>query len=141
MVIHEALRLYPPVPVISREAFKDMKFGNIKVPREVNIWTMVLPLHTDPEIWGSDSYKFNPERFANGISGACKYPFLYMPFGVGPRVCLGQNLAMVELKIVIGLVLSNYCFSISPKYIHSPTLRLVIEPQHGVNLLIKKLNE
>lgn len=37
MVIHEALRLYPPVPVISREAFKDMKFGNIKVPREVNI--------------------------------------------------------------------------------------------------------
>lgn len=141
MVIHEALRLYPPVPVISREAFKDMKFGNIKVPREVNIWTMVLPLHTDPEIWGSDSYKFNPERFANGISGACKNPFLYMPFGVGPRVCLGQNLAMVELKIVIGLVLSNYCFSISPKYIHSPTLRLVIEPQHGVNLLIKKLNE
>uniref|UniRef100_A0A2C9V5Q1 Cytochrome P450 n=2 Tax=Manihot esculenta TaxID=3983 RepID=A0A2C9V5Q1_MANES len=141
MVIHEALRLYPPVPVISREAFKDMKFGNIKVPREVNIWTMVLPLHTDPEIWGSDSYKFNPERFANGISGACKYPFLYMPFGVGPRVCLGQNLAMVELKIVIGLVLSNFCFSISPKYIHSPTLRLVIEPQHGVNLLIKKLNE
>lgn len=102
---------------------------------------MVLPLHTDPEIWGSDSYKFNPERFANGISGACKYPFLYMPFGVGPRVCLGQNLAMVELKIVIGLVLSNFCFSISPKYIHSPTLRLVIEPQHGVNLLIKKLNE
>ncbi|KAF2297576.1 hypothetical protein GH714_042369 [Hevea brasiliensis] len=85
MVIHETLRLYSPVTVVSREAFKDMKFGNINVPKGVNIWTMVLQLHTDPEIWGSDSYKFKPERFANGIAGACKYPFLYMPFGVGPR--------------------------------------------------------
>ncbi|KAF2290332.1 hypothetical protein GH714_011013 [Hevea brasiliensis] len=119
MVIQETLRLYSPVPVVSREAFKNMKFGNINVPKGVNIWTMVLPLHTHPEIWGSDSYKFNPERFANGIAGACKYPFLYMPFGVGPRVCLGQNLAMVELKILIALLLSNFSFSISPKYIHS----------------------
>ncbi|KAJ9145784.1 hypothetical protein P3X46_028124 [Hevea brasiliensis] len=139
MVIQETLRLYSPVPVVSREAFKNMKFGNINVPKGVNIWTMVLPLHTHPEIWGSDSYKFNPERFANGIAGACKYPFLYMPFGVGPRVCLGQNLAMVELKILIALLLSNFSFSISPKYIHSPALRLVIEPEHGVNLLVKKL--
>ncbi|KAK6788277.1 hypothetical protein RDI58_016802 [Solanum bulbocastanum] len=67
MVINESLRLYPPVAVISREALKEMKFGEINVPKGVNLWTIVTTLHTDPKIWGNDSYKFNPQRFANGI--------------------------------------------------------------------------
>ncbi|XP_059626353.1 cytochrome P450 714C2-like [Cornus florida] len=139
MVINESLRLYPPVAVVSREALKDMKFGNINVPQGVNVWTLVVTLHTDPEIWGPDAYNFNPARFANGITGACKLPHLYMPFGVGPRVCLGQNLAMVELKILISLILSNFSFTLSPKYVHTPALQLVIEPKYGVDLLVKKL--
>uniref|UniRef100_A0A5B6Z559 Cytochrome P450 714C2-like n=1 Tax=Davidia involucrata TaxID=16924 RepID=A0A5B6Z559_DAVIN len=139
MVINESLRLYPPVSVVSREALKDMKFGNINVPKGVNVWTLVVTLHTDPEIWGPDAYNFNPDRFANGITGACKLPHLYMPFGVGPRVCLGQNLAMVELKILISLILSNFSFSLSSQYVHTPALNLVIEPKFGVNLLVKKL--
>ncbi|CAN6559179.1 unnamed protein product [Malus baccata var. baccata] len=136
MVIHESLRLYPPVTVVSREAFKDMKFGDINIPKGVNVWTTVATLHTDPEIWGPDAYVFNPDRFANGITGACKLPHVYMPFGMGPRVCLGQNLAMVELKILIALLVSNFSFSLSPKYRHGPALRLVIEPEHGVDLLL-----
>ncbi|KAH7542857.1 hypothetical protein FEM48_Zijuj02G0119800 [Ziziphus jujuba var. spinosa] len=139
MVIHEALRLYPPVTVISREVFKDMKFGDIDVPKGVIVWTMMVALHTDPKVWGPDSYKFNPDRFANGIAGACKLPYLYMPFGVGPRVCLGQNLAMVELKLLLALIVSNFSFSLSPKYIHAPVFRLVVEPEHGLDLLIRKL--
>ncbi|KAK4775903.1 hypothetical protein SAY87_023864 [Trapa incisa] len=139
MVIHESLRLYSPVPVVSREALKSMKFGDLNVPEGVNLWSLVLVLHTDPEIWGPDSYQFNPERFANGISGACKLPHLYMPFGVGPRVCLGQNLAMVELKILLSQIVCNFSFTLSPKYVHSPALRLVIEPEFGVDLLVKKL--
>lgn len=139
MVIHESLRLYPPVAVVSREAFKEMKFGGITVPKGVNVWTMVLTLHTDPEVWGPDAYRFNPDRFAKGITGACKLPHLYMPFGVGPRMCLGQNLAIAELKILIALILSQFSLSLSPKYIHSPALRLVIEPERGVDLLIKTL--
>ncbi|KAM7521955.1 hypothetical protein LguiA_011857 [Lonicera macranthoides] len=139
MVINESLRLYPPVAVVSREALKDMKFGHIHVPQGVNLWTLVTALHTDPEVWGSGSYNFNPDRFANGITGACKLPHLYMPFGVGPRVCLGQNLAVVELKILVSLILSNFSFTLSPKYVHKPALNLVIEPSQGVNLLVKKL--
>ncbi|KAF8394786.1 hypothetical protein HHK36_018722 [Tetracentron sinense] len=139
MVIHESLRLYPPVTVLSREAFKDMKFGDVHVPKGVNLWTLLVTLHQDPEIWGPDADKFNPERFANGITGACKLPYVYMPFGVGPRVCLGQNLAIIELKILLSLILSNFSFSLSPNYRHSPALRLVIQPEYGVDLLVTKL--
>lgn len=139
MAINESLRLYPPVAVVSREALTNMKFGDLNVPKGVNLWTVVTTLHTDPDNWGPDSYQFNPERFANGITGACKFPHLYMPFGVGPRVCLGQNLALVELKILISLILSKFSLTLSPKYIHSPALNLVIEPGHGVNLLVQKL--
>ncbi|XP_028109988.1 cytochrome P450 714A1-like [Camellia sinensis] len=101
---------------------------------------MVLTTHTDPKIWGSDSYEFNPDRFANGITSACKLPHMYMPFGVGPRVCLGQKLAMVELKILLAFMVSNFSITLSPKYIHSPAMRLVIEPKHGVNRLVKKFS-
>nr|XP_023876223.1 cytochrome P450 714A2-like [Quercus suber] len=139
MVIHESLRLYPPVPVVSREAFRDMKFGDINVPKGVNVWTLMVSLHQDPDIWGPDANIFNPERFANGVSGACKLPYVYMPFGVGPRICAGQHFAMAELKILLALIVSNFSFSLSPKYRHSPALCLLIEPEHGVNLLIKKL--
>ncbi|KAH6759527.1 hypothetical protein C2S52_022953 [Perilla frutescens var. hirtella] len=139
MAINETLRLYPPVTVVSREAFKDMKFGTLNVPKGVNLWTLVTNLHTDPEFWGADSYQFNPARFANGVTGACKFPHLYMPFGVGPRVCLGQNLALLELKILISLILSRFSISMSPKYVHSPSLNLIIEPRYGVDLLIKQL--
>ncbi|KAL5759018.1 hypothetical protein ACOSP7_021629 [Xanthoceras sorbifolium] len=139
MVIQETLRLYPPAAEISRQTFKDMKFQGINIPKGVTIWTMLLTLHTNPEIWGPDAFKFNPERFANGISGSCKLPHVYMPFGMGPRVCIGQHLAMVELKILVAFIVSNFSFSISPKYIHSPVRRLTTEPEHGLNLLVKKL--
>ncbi|KAG6677889.1 hypothetical protein I3842_14G050600 [Carya illinoinensis] len=139
MVIQESLRLYPPVPVVSREALKDMKVGDLNIPKGVNIWTVLLTSHTDPEIWGPDALKFKPARFANGIKGACSHPHLYVPFGFGPRVCAGQHLAMVELKILIALLLSKFSFSLSPKYSHAPTIRMVIEPENGVHLLVKKL--
>jgi cytochrome P450 len=139
MVIHESLRLYSPVPLVPREAFEDLKFGDILVPKGFNLWTLLVALHQDPDIWGPNAKEFNPERFANGVNGSCKLPHVYMPFGVGPRTCLGQNFAMAELKIILSLIVSNFSLSLSPKYRHSPTMRLVIVPEYGVNLLIKSL--
>ncbi|KAK1570481.1 hypothetical protein Q3G72_002610 [Acer saccharum] len=141
MVIQETLRLYPPATELSRQTYKDMKFQDINIPKDVTIRTMVLFMHTNPEIWGPDAYEFYPERFANGISSSCKLPYVYMPFGMGPRVCVGQHLAMIELKILLSLILSNFSLSISPRYVHSPTRRLTIEPKDGVNLLVKKIHK
>ncbi|KAF9595778.1 hypothetical protein IFM89_004180 [Coptis chinensis] len=139
MVIQEALRLYPPAPFVVREALQSTKLGTLNIPKGVNLSLPITALHQDPETWGPEARNFNPDRFSRGIGNACKFPQLYMPFGIGPRTCAGQNFAMVELKIVISLIVSKFSFSLSPSYRHCPAFNLVIEPKYGVDLIMKKL--
>ncbi|XP_009791714.1 cytochrome P450 714A1-like [Nicotiana sylvestris] len=141
MVIQEVMRLYPPAAFVSREALKDTQIGHIVVPKGVCLWTLIPTLHRDPEIWGRDANEFKPDRFENGVSGACKLPQVYIPFGLGPRLCLGKNFAMVELKIVISLIISKFRFSLSPKYKHSPAYRMIVEPGQGVRILVERLKQ
>lgn len=139
MVIHETLRLYGPAVITSREAFADMKVGDLTVPKGTNIWIPVTTLHRDPDNWGPDVGEFKPERFARGIAEACKYPQSYIPFGFGSRLCIGQTFAMLELKILVSLMLSNFCFSMSPEYRHSPVFKMLLVPQHGIRLMARRL--
>jgi cytochrome P450 len=88
---------------------------------------------------GDDAHKFNPQRFANGVHVACKIPQVYMPFGMGPRVCLGQHLAMIELKVILSLILFKFQFSLSSNYCHSPSFHVLIEPGHGVVLHLTRI--
>ncbi|KAL6597391.1 hypothetical protein ACP70R_046831 [Stipagrostis hirtigluma subsp. patula] len=139
MVIQETLRLYPPSAFVARGALSDIKLGRICIPKGTNIRIPIALVHHDPSVWGPNFDRFDPGRFANGIAGACKPPHMYMPFGVGPRNCAGQNLAMVELKVVLSLLLSKFEFALSPSYVHCPAFRLTIEPGNGVPLILKKL--
>ncbi|WRX11973.1 Cytochrome P450 - like 10 [Theobroma cacao] len=139
MVIQETLRLYPPAAFVSREALEEIQLENVTIPKGVCLWTLIPTLHRDPEIWGSDANEFKPERFNDGVSKACKFPQAYIPFGLGPRLCLGRNLAMVQLKIVLCHIISKFTFSLSPKYRHSPAYKMIVEPGNGVHILIKKI--
>ncbi|XP_047328810.1 cytochrome P450 714A1-like [Impatiens glandulifera] len=138
MVIQETLRLYPPGAFVSREALEEIKFGEVTVPKGVCVWTLIPMLHRDTEVWGSDAGEFKPERFANGLAAACKVPNGYIPFGMGQRLCLGQNFAMVQLKIVLSLIISKFSISLSPKYIHSPVYRMIVEPENGVHIILHR---
>ncbi|CAL5387092.1 unnamed protein product [Camellia sinensis] len=140
-VIQEALRLYPPGPFIARETLEDMKFGDLEIPKGVGVWVAVMPLHHDPELWGPNPSKFNPDRFADGIGSACKVPQAYIPFGNGPHICAGQLFAMLELKVVLVLILSKFSFSLDANYVHSPVMENIIRPGHGVNLIMQKLTK
>ena len=139
MVIHETLRLYPVASFISREALNDIKLGGIDIPKGIHITISIMMAHRDPSVWGTNSDSFDPGRFANGIAGACKPHHMYMPFGAGPRTCVGQNLAMLELKVALSLLLSKFEFMLSPNYVHSPAFTLTIEPGNGVPLIFRKL--
>ncbi|KAL6495324.1 hypothetical protein OROGR_029887 [Orobanche gracilis] len=132
-VIQETLRLYPPVAYVVREALEDIHFKGINIPKGINIQVPIPIIHKLQELWGSESDKFRPDRFANGISGACKIPQAYMPFGVGARTCTGQHFAMAELKVILSLTLSKFSLSISPSYHQWPVFRLLIQPEHGLH--------
>ncbi|GMY22990.1 cytochrome P450 714C2-like [Fagus crenata] len=138
MVIQETLHLYPPAAFVIREALEDITFKDIMISKGINVQIPIPILQRHCDLWGSDAHKFNPERFAHGIVGACKTPQAYLPFGVGSCVCADQHFAMTELKVILSLILSKFCFSLSPAYHHSPSFRLVIVLEHGVTLRVRK---
>ncbi|XWS35571.1 hypothetical protein CRYUN_Cryun20dG0008500 [Craigia yunnanensis] len=138
MVIQETLRLYPPAVFVMREVLQDIEFKGVMIPKGTNIQIPVATLHQITDLWGPGAHQFNPERFATGVLGACKHPQAYLPFGVGARTCVGQHFAMTELKIVLSLILSKFSFSLSPAYQHSPVSRMVLEPEHGICLYVRR---
>ncbi|RHN41127.1 putative unspecific monooxygenase [Medicago truncatula] len=139
MVIQETLRLYSPVLFAARTTLKDYDLKGIKIPKGITIQIPIPIFQEDKDIWGVDAHEFKPERFSNGVLGSCKFPQAYMPFGIGSRVCPGQHLGMIELKVILSLILSKFRFSLSSTYCHSPTLRILIEPGHDVVLKMTKI--
>uniref|UniRef100_A0A0D3GV11 Cytochrome P450 n=1 Tax=Oryza barthii TaxID=65489 RepID=A0A0D3GV11_9ORYZ len=136
MVIQETLRLYPAGAVVSRQALRELSLGGVRVPRGVNIYVPVSTLHLDAELWGgAGAAGFDPARFADA-----RPPLhAYLPFGAGARTCLGQTFAMAELKVLLSLVLCRFEVALSPEYVHSPAHKLIVEAEHGVRLVLKKV--
>ncbi|CAD6216643.1 unnamed protein product [Miscanthus lutarioriparius] len=140
MVIKETLRLYPAGAVVSRQTLRDVTLGGVRVPAGVNIYVPVSTVHLDQELWGADAGEFDPGRFADDARAHHqRQPHAYLPFGAGARTCLGQAFAMAELKVLLALVLSRFQLTLSPAYVHSPALRLIVEPEHGVRLVLKNV--
>uniref|UniRef100_A0ACD5YTN3 Uncharacterized protein n=1 Tax=Avena sativa TaxID=4498 RepID=A0ACD5YTN3_AVESA len=134
MVIQETLRLYPAGSVVSRQALRELCLGGVRVPGGVNIYVPVSTVHLDAGLWGPGAREFDPDRFA-----ARPQLHSYLPFGAGARTCLGQGFAMAELKVLLALILSRFEVALSPAYRHSPALRLVVEPEHGVQVVLKSV--
>ncbi|KAI5574114.1 hypothetical protein BDE02_10G125000 [Populus trichocarpa] len=138
MVINESLRLYPPVVGLLREVKKGTKMGNLIIPEKMEVHVPSLALHHDPQIWGDDVHLFKPDRFAEGVAKATKNNIsAFLPFGMGPRNCVGMNFAYNEIKITLSMILQRYRITLSPNYVHSPVLVLAICPQHGLQVTIK----
>ncbi|KAI5398849.1 hypothetical protein KIW84_064291 [Lathyrus oleraceus] len=139
MVLLEALRLYCPAIELGRVASKDMKLGDLMIPRGTGLMIPITMIHRSKEYWGEDSNDFNPMRFINGASKAAKHPNALLLFSMGPRNCIGQNFTMMEAKIVMALILQRFSWSLSPDYQHAPVNNLSLQAQHGLPIIVKPL--
>ncbi|GLH10362.1 Probable cytochrome P450 6t1 [Gryllus bimaculatus] len=112
MVVSEALRLYPPGIATDRQCS-----GDITIPANNGepalhfkdddvLWIPVCGIHRDPQYW-HDPEKFDPERFSDENKQNIK-PFTYMPFGFGPRICIGQRFALLEVKLALIYMVANF---------------------------------
>lgn len=141
MIINETLRLYSPAASLVRRGTRSVSLGKYEFPAKMEFHIPTLALHRDQEIWGEDAHLFKPERFAQGIAAATKNnPMAFLPFGYGPRTCVGLNFASNEAKIALSMILQRYKFTLSPTYAHFPISMITTRPQCGVQILLQPLN-
>ncbi len=133
--IKETLRLYPAAPVlISRRSTQPITLGAWQLPARTMFLVPVQLMHHDPR-WFLEPLAFRPERFA---PDAPEMPRgAYLPFGAGPRVCLGQHLAMAEMTVIAAMVLQRFTLSV-PDGMHSPrpVMNVTLRPDQPVHLAV-----
>ncbi|XP_001658673.2 probable cytochrome P450 4d14 isoform X2 [Aedes aegypti] len=106
MTIKEVLRIHPSVPIIGRKTTGDMRIDGETVPAGVDIAVLIYAMHNNPEVF-PEPEKFDPERF-NEENSAKRHPYSYIPFSAGPRNCVGQKYALLEIKVTLVKLLGHY---------------------------------
>ncbi|XP_073135851.1 cytochrome P450 CYP749A22-like isoform X2 [Henckelia pumila] len=140
LIINECLRLYPPALTLTRKVSKKVKLGNLILPQNTNIFIPIAALHHNTQIWGEDADLFKSERFAGGVAKATNNnAAAFLPFGMGPRTCVGLNFTTNEAKIALSMILQRFKFVISPNYIHQPAQIFILTPKYGVKVILKSL--
>lgn len=102
-VLHEALRLCPPAPVVGRLAMSDVVVDGFRIPRGTNVMVGCYALHRDPTLW-EEPELFDPDRFSRERSEG-RSRWQYLPFGAGPRSCIGDHFAMLEATLGIASII------------------------------------
>ncbi|XP_036139925.1 probable cytochrome P450 6a14 [Monomorium pharaonis] len=144
-IFKETLRKYPPVPVLMRKSVSSYTFESPKVniSKGQTIWIPVLAIHRNPNIYPKPDV-FDPERF-NEEAVQSRHPMSYLPFGDGPRNCIGARFAVYQTKLGLIKILRNYkihtCDKTPLLYVNDPKMSLLLVPKGGIHLNIIKINQ
>jgi len=133
-VIYEAMRLYPPAPVIARQPKAAMTLGGMQIPAGARVHIPVFALHRNARLWDEPN-AFEPDRFApDKVKGRSRYAFL--PFGGGPRVCIGASFALIEAAVILATLVRALRFFPVPGHKPKPVARVTLRPATGMPLRV-----
>jgi cytochrome P450 len=131
-VLQESMRLYPPAWVIERSAINDDNIGGHKIKAKSMISVCVYAIHRNPKYWENPE-TFDPERFLPE-NEAKRHNFAYLPFGGGPRVCIGQNFAFTEAIMILATVFREFNPTLSKDQIVEKEALITLRPKFGMKM-------
>lgn len=141
-VINETLRLYPPVVLfMSRIAAHDYDMNGIKLPAGMKVEIPIYSIHHDPDLW-PDPEKFDPERFSPENRSKI-HPMAHIPFGAGPRNCIGMRFALLEAKLTLIRLIREYRLVPSSRTKDPPEVTVphsIFIPKNGIYLKVQRRN-
>jgi cytochrome P450 len=131
-VVLEAMRLYPPVWSIGREAIADVNIGGYRIPKGGSVFISQWVVHRDPALY-PDPERFDPGRWTGDVQ---RPRFAFFPFGGGPRICIGNRFAMMEAKLILAVLAQRFAFggAAAGELDLLPTVTL--RPRHPVRLTL-----
>ena len=130
MVIEESMRLYPPAWGVARQSVQADEIGGYHIPADAGLSLIINNVHRDPR-WWPDPEKFDPGRFTPERS-ADRPGFAYLPFGGGPRLCIGNQFAMTEAQMVLATIAQRYKLRLVPGHPVRPNPIFVLRTSHGL---------
>jgi cytochrome P450 len=138
-VAREAMRLFPPAPVIVRQAREDTTLGPYAITKETVIVAPPWFLHRHKKHWDQPS-GFEPDRFTPENVKA-RHRCAYLPFGAGPRTCIGVNFAMLEIVTVLATLVREFKFSPAPGFKLELSTHVTLRSRNGLPLLVEPLRD
>jgi cytochrome P450 len=131
-VLDEAMRLYPPAWVFERQALADLELGEFAIPRGTLVAISPWTLHRHPGHWPRPG-RFDPDRFSEAAKAA-RPRYTYLPFGGGPRQCIGTNFALIEAKLVLACLLRRFRLELLPDQDLRPDPAITLRPRQGLKM-------
>jgi len=135
-VIDETLRLYPPAFGITRQSIKADEFGGYRIPANASLTLVFYNVHRDARFW-SEPERFDPDRFTPERS-AGRPPFAYLPFGAGPRQCIGNQFALTEAQLVLATLAQRYQLRLMPGHPVKPNPIFTLRTSHGLPMTAQR---
>ena len=130
--VSEAMRLYPPAPIISREVTSEFTVGSYTIPAGTVIYVPIYAVHHHADIW-EDPQVFDPDRFEHEAARS-RHRYAFMPFGAGPRVCIGNGFAMMEAVAILAVLLQKFRVTGSNEPSPKPVMKVTLRPMHPLSI-------
>ena len=135
MVIKEAMRLYPPVTDVTREASADCEIGGYHIPKGTTLICSQWVMHHDPRYFDQPAV-FNPSRWADEFEKSLPRG-VYFPFSDGPRVCIGKGFAMMEAVLLLATIAQSFQLQLDPTHVVEPQASVTLRPKTGIRVVLK----